>query len=98
VEVIELGLRRPSQEEVFVALTGPAGPARAGGRALPASTAAPARKPRLRRAADRSRAPARHTRGDIRAITARNLRRITRSPQTLALSLGQPILLLLGFR
>jgi ABC-2 type transport system permease protein/oleandomycin transport system permease protein len=32
------------------------------------------------------------------ALTARNLKRIGRSPQTLALSLGQPILLLLGFR
>jgi Domain of unknown function (DUF4162) len=42
VEVIELGVRRPSLEEVFLALTGPAGPARAAGRALPASTAAQA--------------------------------------------------------
>jgi ABC transporter DrrB family efflux protein len=98
VEVIELGVRRPSLEEVFLALTGPEGSARAAERALPASTAAPARRPRLRRAADRSQAPARDTRGDIWAITARNLRRIARSPQTLALSLGQPILLLLGFR
>jgi ABC transporter DrrB family efflux protein len=98
VEVIELGVRRPSLEEVFLALTGPAGPACSGGRVLPASTAAPARQPRLRRAADRSQGPARDTRADIWAITARNLRRIARSPQTLALSLGQPILLLLGFR
>ena len=98
VEVIELGVRRPSLEEVFLALTGPAGPACSGGRALPASTAAPTRRRRLRRAADRSQGPARDTRGDIWAITARNLRRIARSPQTLALSLGQPILLLLGFR
>lgn len=98
VEVIELGVRRPSLEEVFLALTEPAGPACSGGRALPVSTAAPTRRRRLRRAADRSQAPARDTRGDIWAITARNLRRIARSPQTLALSLGQPILLLLGFR
>lgn len=95
VEVVELGVRRPSLDEVFLALTDTSG-----GLApeqQPPTLASQVTRPRSSPPARQGR-PIRHTGGDIWAITARNLKRIGRSPQTLALSLGQPILLLLGFR
>jgi ABC-2 type transport system ATP-binding protein len=97
VEVIELGVRRPSLDEVFLALTDPARGGRASWQSPPALRDASVRR-RSRHRGRHGKVPPRHTSADIWAMTTRNLRRIRRSPQTLALSLGQPILLLLGFR
>ncbi len=95
IEVVELGVRRPSLDEVFLALTDVSGGLAP--QKQPSTLASPlTRRPSA--PPTRQGRPARHTGGDIWAITARNLKRIGRSPQTLALSLGQPILLLLGFR
>jgi len=96
INVLELGVRRPSLDEVFLTLTEPAQVAHAAEK--PPAPSSPHTRPRPLRPVEHTRARARRTAGDIWAITARNLRRIRRSPQTLALSLGQPILLLLGFR
>ena len=96
IDVSELGVRRPSLDEVFLALTESPRAGRAG--AGPTLPAFPVTVARSLRPGQRSHTSAYRAIGDIWAITARNLRRIRRSPQTLALSLGQPILLLLGFR
>lgn len=94
IQVVELGVRRPSLDEVFLALTDASGGLAPRQQSTLASRLAPRRSP-LPPSQGR---PVRHTGGDIWAITARNLKRIGRSPQTLVLALGQPILILLGMR
>ena len=100
VDVVELGARRPTLEEVFLALTGPDAAKPSGPR--PAARATPALvRPSGEEGASTlpaPRHPPRQTMSEIRALTTRNWRRLGRDPQTLALTVGQPILLLLGFR
>ena len=101
VGLIELGLRRPSLDEVFLTLTGhstvaPAEQERASARQpspADAETDTPVRT---------SSAPDTHTNssalGDLLAITSRNLRRLARSPRMVMLSIINPIVLLVMFR
>jgi ABC transporter DrrB family efflux protein len=100
VDVVELGARRPTLDEVFLAITGPdaAKPSTSGldARATPAAVRPPGEGGTSTMPAQRH--ALRRTVGEIRALTTRNWRRLGRDPQTLALTVGQPILLLLGFR
>jgi ABC-2 type transport system permease protein/oleandomycin transport system permease protein len=100
VDVVELGARRPTLDEVFLAFTGPdaAQPSGAGlaARATSALVSHSGEEGASRLPAQRH--PPRRTMSEIRALTTRNWRRLGRDPQTLALTVGQPILLLLGFR
>jgi ABC-2 type transport system ATP-binding protein len=100
VDVIELGARRPTLDEVFLAFTGPdaAQPSTAwlAARATPSAVRPSGAEGASTLPAQRH--PLRRTMGEIRALTTRNWRRLGRDPQTLALTVGQPILLLLGFR
>jgi ABC-2 type transport system ATP-binding protein len=100
VDVVELGARRPTLDEVFLAFTGPDAAQPSG-----AGLAARATSPLVSHAGEEGastppaqRHPPRRTMSEIRALTTRNWRRLARDPQTLALTVGQPIFLLLGFR
>jgi ABC-2 type transport system ATP-binding protein len=112
VPVAELGLRRPSLDDVFLALTGHAdaagpgaGPAAAGPAGSDARQATPPPTPAAAPGGDghaSARPPASGrlsaAAGDVRAITWQNLLRISRSPRLLMLSIISPITLLLMFR
>ncbi len=100
VDVVELGARRPTLDEVFLAFTGPDA-AQPSGAGLAARATSPQVSPSGEQGASTlpaQRHPPRRTMSEIRALTTRNWRRLGRDPQTLALTVGQPILLLLGFR
>jgi ABC-2 type transport system ATP-binding protein len=94
----DLGIRRPSLDEVFLSLTGrtagdatppPVAPAN------PAPEAAVARAPMV--VTPRSMTPALAAR-DTAGIAKRNLLRILRTPQLLVIGAAQPALMLLLFR
>jgi ABC-2 type transport system ATP-binding protein len=100
VDVVELGARRPTLDEVFLAFTGPDA-ARPSGAGLAARATPPLGRPSGEERPSTlpaKRHPPRRTMSEIGALTTRNWRRLGRDPQTLALTVGQPILLLLGFR
>ena len=100
VDVVELGARRPTLEEVFLAFTGPDAAKPSGAGLAARATPAPVRPIGEQGASTPSapRHPPRQTMREVLALTTRNWRRLGRDPQTLALTVGQPILLLLGFR
>ncbi|MEA2420931.1 MAG: type transport system ATP-binding protein, partial [Thermoleophilaceae bacterium] len=99
VVVSEIGLRRPTLDDVFLQLTG-APPSDNGDR--PAAAASPAGAPeRPRRARFRVHRPTarelRATVTDSWVVTARNLRHFVRQPQLLIFSTIQPIMFVLLF-
>ena len=109
IEVSDLGLRRPTLDDVFLQLTGSppsengAGPhaASVDGRRDPASIAAPAvRRPAVRRPPRWRQLSLRELRAsvtDARVVTARNLRHFVRQPDLLVFSTIQPIMFVLLF-
>ena len=103
IGVSDLGLRRPTLDDVFLQLTGAppsengAGPTTNGGPPAAAAVAVPAeRAPRLR-----LRAPSWHrlrdSASDAGIVTGRNLRHFWRQPQLLIFSTVQPIMFVLLF-
>jgi ABC transporter DrrB family efflux protein len=100
VDVVELAARRPTLDEVFLAFTGPDAAQPSGAGLVPRAPSAltdPSREEEASALPAYRRSPLR-TWGEVGALTTRNWRRLGRDPQTLALTVGQPILLLLGFR
>ena len=109
ISVSDLGLRRPTLDDVFLQLTGAppsengAGPARAASAdRAPATTTGPA-SPADRRARRFLSLPRPSLRGarsaltDARVVTGRNLRHFIRQPQLLIFSTIQPIMFVLLF-
>jgi ABC transporter DrrB family efflux protein len=107
IELDDLGLRRPSLDDVFMALTGqrpdgPAAPAAVPDRQVPgrkeAGTTATAAAPAPPRDAGGPRMTPALALGDIAAVTRRNLLHTLRSPQLLAFASLQPVVFVLLFR
>ncbi len=107
IELDDLGLRRPSLNDVFMALTGqrpdgPAAPAAVPDRQVPggkeAGTTATAVAPAPPRDAGGPRMTPALALGDIAAVTRRNLLHTLRSPQLLAFASLQPVVFVLLFR
>jgi ABC transporter DrrB family efflux protein len=111
IAVSDLGLRRPTLDDVFLQLTGAppsengAGP-EANGRPNPASFKVPAadvpavRRPGARRPSWWRRLSPRRLRADVtdaRVVSARNLRHFVRQPDLLVFSTIQPIMFVLLF-
>jgi ABC-2 type transport system permease protein/oleandomycin transport system permease protein len=100
VGVSEIGLRRPTLDDVFLQLTG-APPSEDGDRPAPAAPgprSAPDRRPRkLLRLHRPSLAELRSAATDTWVVTARNLRHFVRQPQLLIFSTIQPIMFVLLF-
>jgi ABC-2 type transport system ATP-binding protein len=106
IDVSDLGLRRPTLDDVFLQLTG-APPSENGAGSRPAADAEPLRRARPRKAGGRSAAIPRlrlasphELRGgvlDAWVVTARNLRHFIRQPQLLIFSTIQPIMFVLLF-
>ena len=98
IELEDLGIRRPSLDDVFLALTGNSVSATADGGTAPTPPAKPRRPPISPRPAIR--APRFTAMGvrDVGGVAKRNLRRIVRTPQLLLISAIQPALLLILFR
>ena len=108
IGVSDLGLRRPTLDDVFLQLTGAppsengAGPETNGGPPAAAAAAAVAVPPeRQRRLRLRLRAPSwqrlRESASDAGIVTGRNLRHFWRQPQLLIFSTVQPIMFVLLF-
>jgi ABC-2 type transport system ATP-binding protein len=101
VGLIELGLRRPSLDEVFLTLTGHSTVAPAEQERAPARQPSPA-DAETDTPVKTSSAPETHTNSsalaDTLAITSRNVRRLARSPRMVMLSIINPIVLLVMFR
>jgi len=100
VALAELGLRQPSLDDVFLALTGRATtdtPEPAAGRVQDKPTRARTEPP-TSQAATSSRREAVGALFDIAAISTRNLLRFARSPRSLMASIVDPVVLLLMFR
>src|SRR3954471_18376521 len=97
IRVSDIGLRRPTLDDVFLQLTG--APASEDGGPPPRVATQPTRRPR--RARVRVQPPSRQVvRGavtDAAVVTARNLRHFTREPQLLIFSTIQPIMFVLLF-
>jgi len=106
VELDDLGLRRPSLDDVFMALTGQRpdepGPAAEPDRTAPAreqaGTTATAIAPPPPRDAGGPRMTPALALGDIAAVTRRNLLHTLRNPQLLAFASLQPVVFVLLFR
>jgi ABC-2 type transport system ATP-binding protein len=99
VGVSEIGLRRPTLDDVFLQLTG-APPSEDGDRPapVPSATSTPDRRPRkLLRVHRPSLAELRAAATDSWVVTARNLRHFVRQPQLLMFSTIQPIMFVLLF-
>jgi ABC transporter DrrB family efflux protein len=102
IAVSDLGLRRPTLDDVFLELTGnpPSGDG-----AVPAPAAAPTEAPRMpsgrstgwRRLAHPDPRAFRRAAGDTLIVTRRNLRHFIRQPQLLIFSTVQPIMFVLLF-
>jgi ABC transporter DrrB family efflux protein len=99
IGVSDLGLRRPTLDDVFLQLTG-ATPSKNGGALARAVPAAAAPAPAARRWLD-LRAPSWHrlrdAMSDAAIVTGRNLRHFWRQPQLLVFSTVQPIMFVLLF-
>jgi ABC transporter DrrB family efflux protein len=99
IGVSDLGLRRPTLDDVFLQLTG-APPSENGGAPARAVPAAAAAAPAARRWLD-LRAPSWHrlrdAMSDAAIVTGRNLRHFWRQPQLLVFSTVQPIMFVLLF-
>src|SRR4051794_4582022 len=99
IAMSDLGLRRPTLDDVFLQLTG-AAPSE-NGRPAPASVSVPAiRRPAARRPPWWRRLPLRMLRADITdawVVSARNLRHFVRQPDLLVFSTIQPIMFVLLF-
>ena len=99
IGVSDLGLRRPTLDDVFLQLTG-ATPSENGGAPARAVPAAAAAAPAARRWLD-LRAPSwrrlRDAMSDAAIVTGRNLRHFWRQPQLLVFSTVQPIMFVLLF-
>ena len=101
VALAELGLRHPSLDDVFLALTGRSAAAQlpehdtpnVRKRSTDTRTAVPPSRP-----SQRSRQQAVRASSDIAAISTRNLLRFARSPRSLMTSIIDPVVLLLMFR
>ncbi len=106
IELDDLGLRRPSLDDVFMALTGQrpdgAGPAAVPDRQVPgrkeAGTTATAVAPAPPGDAGGPRMTPALALGDIAAVTWRNLLHTLRSPQLIAFASLQPVVFVLLFR
>jgi ABC-2 type transport system permease protein/oleandomycin transport system permease protein len=107
IQLDDLGLRQPSLDDVFMALTGqrpdgPAAPAAVPDRQVPgrkeAGATATAVAPAPPRDAGGPRMTPALALGDIAAVTRRNLLHTLRSPQLLAFASLQPVVFVLLFR
>jgi ABC transporter DrrB family efflux protein len=97
IRVSDIGLRRPTLDDVFLQLTG--APASANGGPPPPAAPAPAAKPHRRRVRLEL-PPPDAWRGDLSdaaVVTGRNLRHFVREPQLLIFSTIQPVMFVLLF-
>ncbi len=98
IAVSDLGLRRPTLDDVFLQLTG-AAPSAADTAGELAGAAAAARPPRRRRLALPRHSPRELRSGftDVQVVSVRNLRHFVRQPDLLIFSTIQPIMFVLLF-